>query len=130
MNEAPAPDLPHPALSRVTALLAYGPGAPEGDIHQGLELVAALGPDGRISADAYYADPRAWRARRFRPDRPDWIGDLVREDENWALRGAPAEDGPLWFLDARGLRPGEYLTLRRPDGEEFSFRVVNVTAAE
>jgi len=116
-------------LTRVTALLASGPGMPEGDVTQGLELTLVLEPDARIGVESYFADPRPWRARRFRPDRQDWTGDLVREDESWALRGAPAEDGPLWFLDARSMHPGEYITLRRPDGETMAFRIVNVAQA-
>jgi hypothetical protein len=119
-----------PPLTRISALLASGPGAPDGDIHQGLDLHASLTPDGHVSLDAYYADPRPWRARRFRPDRPDWQGELVREEETWALRGAPEEDGPLWFLDARTLHPGNYITLHRPDGASLIYRVVSVAAAE
>jgi hypothetical protein len=117
-------------LSRVTALLAAGPGTPDGDVRQGLEIVLVLDPGGRIGLETYYADPRPWRVRRFRPERPDWTGDMVREEESWALRGGPAEDGPLWFVDVRGLHPGEYLTLRRPDGEELVYRVVSVARAE
>ena len=116
-----------PLLSLIRALLARGPRAPAGDIQQGLELLAALGPDGHVDTEAYYADPRHWLARRFYPDRPDWHGVLVREEEAWALRGQAGEDGPLWFLHARGLRPGEYVTLCPPSGEEISFRVVGVT---
>ena len=117
-------------LTRVTALLARGPGLPEGDVRQGMEITLVLEPDGRIGLEAYFADPRPWRVRRFRPDRPDWTGDLVREEDSWALRGGPAEDGPLWFVDVRGMHPGEYLTLRRPDGEELLYRVVSVAQAD
>jgi hypothetical protein len=117
-------------LSRVTALLSSGPGLPDGDVRQGMDITLVLDQGGRIGLETYYADPRPWRVRRFRPDRPDWTGDLVREEESWALRGGPAEDGPLWFLDVRGLHPGEYLTLRRPDGEELVYLVVNVERAE
>jgi len=119
-----------PSLSRILALLAQGPGLPEGDTAQGLEVVAALTLDGQLDTDAYFADPRPWQARRFRPERPDWHGELVREDEGWALRGEPAEDGPLWFLQARTLHPGNYMTLSRPDGAEFGFRIVGLTRVE
>jgi len=115
-----------PPLSLVTCLLAQGPGSPIGDTAQGVELLLALTPDGRLDADAFLADPRPWRARRFRPDRDDWHGELVLEDETWTLRGDPSADGPLWFLEATRLRPGEYLLLRRPDGERLTFRVVGI----
>ncbi len=116
-----------PVLARVTALLAQGPGQPEGDIAQGLELLLGLTADARIDPDTYLTDPRSWTARRFRPGRPDWHGELVRESGAWTLRGTPAEDGPVWFLDVRFLHPGDYLTLRRPDGVALVFRVVGVT---
>lgn len=114
-------------LTRVTALLAQGPGLPAGDLDQGLELRLGLTADARIDPEAYLADPRPWTARRFRPERQDWHGEVVRDDEAWTLRGTPVEDGPLWFLDMRSLHPGDYLTLQRPDGEQFVFRIVGVT---
>jgi len=119
-----------PILSRVTALLSYGPGQPAGDIQHGLELKLGLTPDARIDPEAYLDDPRDWLARRFRPDRPDWHGVLVREGGAWTLRGEPSADGPIWILEVRTLHPGDYATLRRPDGEEFVFRVVGVAPAD
>ena len=121
---------PDPILTRVTALLAQGPGQPGGDIAQGLELHLGLTADGRIDPETYLIDPRPWTARRFRPERADWHGEVVRDDAAWTLRGAPAADGPLWFLEARSLHPGDYLTLRRPDGEGFVFRVVGAVRDE
>lgn len=114
-------------LTRVTALLAQGPGQPEGDIGQGLELHLGLTTDGRIDPETFLTDPRPWTARRFRPERPDWHGELIRDDGAWNLRGGTAEDGPQWIIEVRTMHPGDYLTLRRPDGEEFVFRVVGVT---
>ena len=35
-------------------------------------------------------------------------------------------DDPVWTLEARICRPGDYLTIRRPDGEELVFRIVAV----
>jgi hypothetical protein len=129
MSETQAAET-QPTLSRVTALLSFGPGQPAGDLAHGLELLLGLTPDARIDPDAYLADPRDWSARRFRPDRPDWHGVLVREEGDWTLRGDPASDGPLWLLEVRTLHPGDYLTLRRPDGEELVFRVVGVAPAD
>ncbi len=114
-------------LTHVTALLAQGPGQPAGDTAQGLDLMLGLTADAHIDLPAYFDDPRPWTARRFRPGRADWHGEVVREETGWVLRGAPAEDGPVWLLDVRSLHPGDYLTLRRPDGEALVFRVVRVT---
>ncbi len=70
-----------------------------------------------------------WRVRRFWSNRPDWHGLLVSHNQNrWAMRGADDPDEPLWDLHGGTFRPGEYLTLRRPDGSELSFRIVSVEA--
>lgn len=123
------PDMTSPeiALTRVIALLVQGPGQPEGDIGHGLELRVGLTADARIDPDAYLHDPRTWIARRFRPDRKDWHGELLRDHGAWILRGAQDEDGPLWVLGVRRLYPGAHLTLRRPDGEHLVFRIVTAT---
>lgn len=113
----------------MTALLAQGPGFPEGDTEHGLVLTACLTPQGQVDTVAYEADPLPWIAKRFWPDREPWTGELIRVDETgWALRPVSGEDEPLWDLEARIFRPGDYITLRRPDGEELIFRIVNVEA--
>jgi hypothetical protein len=69
------------------------------------------------------------RVRRFWSDRPDWHGLLVaHENVSWAVRAADDPDEPLWDLEARTFRPGEYLTLGRSDGTELAFRIVSVEA--
>jgi hypothetical protein len=50
-------------------------------------------------------------------------------ETGWALRNERSPDEPLWELDVRVLRPGEYITLRRPDGADAVFRVVSVEPA-
>jgi hypothetical protein len=113
-------------MAKVTALLAHGPGLPEGDIAQGLELRLCLTPEARIDLLAYEADPLPWRTRRFWPGREDWAGELIRVDEGWALRRQGGEDEPLWDFSPAIMRPGGYLTLRRPSGEELIYRIVQV----
>ena len=116
-------------MPKITALLASGPGLPMGSIDHGLEVSVAITPQGQIDSAAYFADPLPWRARRFRPDRPDWQGQVVLVDEasvnaGWALQGEQGMDEPGWTLEARLYRPGDYITIRRPDGEELVFRIV------
>lgn len=93
-----------------------------------MELVLCLTPDGQPDApDGGRGEP--WRVRRFWRDRPDWNGLLISVgDDRWAMRAADDPDEPLRDLQARTFRPGEYLTLRRPDGTELSFRIVSVEA--
>jgi len=110
-------------MFRVLALLASGPGFPEGDLGQGLALAVRLTGQGQI-------DPagatEAFRARRFWPDREDWQGAIEWLETGWALRNERSADEPLWELDLRTVRPGDYITLRRPDGADAVFRIVSV----
>ena len=104
-------------------LLAHGPGQPEGDLAYRLELAASLTPQAALDEAAFAA---AWPARRVLPDGREFAGELVRADAGWALRGAAGEDSPLWNFEGRVFRPGEYVTLRRPNGDELVFRIVDV----
>jgi len=113
-------------MFRVVALLASGPGLPLGDVAQGLELTVQLTSQGQIDpAD----DPHEFRVRRFWPDREDWQGALEWLDTGWAVRSERSTDEPLWQLDVRIVRPGDYVTLRRPDGGDAIFRIVSVESA-
>jgi hypothetical protein len=115
-----------PRLSRVTALLASSARQPQGDTRCGMEIVLCLTADGQ-------PDPLAcgtgepWPVRRFWSDRPDWHGFLIaHDDDSWAMRSTADPDEPLRDLQGRTFRPGEYLTLRRADGTQLSFRIVSV----
>ena len=107
-------------------VLAYAPGRPEGDLSDRLELRVALTPQGQLDDDAFAADPLPWSSLRILPDGSERPGELVALETGWALRSARSEDDPLWALEGRVFRPGDLVTLRRPDGEELAFRVVNV----
>ncbi len=118
-------------MPKILALLAAGPGFPTGSTEYGLEIHVRLTPQGQIDTAAYFADAAPWRARRFRPGRQDWQGEVVLVDEEspdagWALQGEQGMDEPVWTLEGRVYRPGDYLTIRRPDGEELVFRIVAV----
>ena len=119
-----------PRLCRVTALLASAPGLPRGDTACGVELELCLNSASQPAPRASGTD-LPWSARRFWKDRPDWHGYLVPMDgDRWAMRGSDDPDGPLWELQVRLFRPGEYLMLRRPNGDELSFRIVSVQAVQ
>jgi hypothetical protein len=118
-------------MRKILSMLAAGPGLPTGSIEHGLEISVRLTPQGQIDPSAYFADPAPWPARRFRPGREDWRGEVVLVDEGnidagWALRGRQDMDEPVWTLEARIYRPGDYISIRRPDGEELVFRIVAV----
>jgi len=107
-------------------ILAYAPGRPEGDLADRLELRVSLTPQGQLDDASFLAAELPWPSLRVLPDGTVRPGDLVLLDAGWALRSARSEDDPLWALEGRVFRPGELVTLRRPDGEEHVFRIVNV----
>lgn len=113
-----------PRLSRLTAVLARGPGLPGGDTRCGLEIELCLDALGQIQPACAADGP--WRVRRFWPDREDWRGELVPIESGWGVRSAGGDDEPLWEMHGRQLRPGAYITLVRPTDAEFLFRIVNV----
>ena len=100
-------------------VLAHGPGLPEGDITDRMTLTTALTPQGHLDGE----QPEG-TAVRERPGKSDKHSRLVSEEGSWVLRGLEGDDDPLWAVDARILRPGEPVVLRRPDGEELIYRVV------
>ena len=115
-------------LSQVTALLARGPDQPNGDTRCGIVLEVCLTPQGNLDPAACSKEP--WRVRRFWRDRPEWRGALLRlDDGKWGMQAASNPDEPLRELDGQVFRPGEYLMLRRPNGEELVFRIVSVEPA-
>jgi hypothetical protein len=108
------------------ALLASGPGFPEGDLGQGLALSVRLTSQGQIDPSTA---PGEFQVRRFWSDREDWQGALEWLETGWALRNIRGPDEPLWELEVKVVRPGDYITLRRPAGGDAIFRIVSVEPA-
>jgi hypothetical protein len=115
-------------MALVTLVLAYATGKPQGDVSDRLTMKVALTPQGQLDEPSWYADPEPWPSLRVLPDGAHYPGEVVREDGGWALRSARTDDAPLWVMAGKVFRPGELLTLQRPDGKELVFRVVNVEA--
>ena len=113
-------------MARVLMLLASGPGQPEGDLSYRMELTAALTPLAALDEAAF--DRAPWPVLRVLPSGRELHSELVRAGAGWALRGPAGEDAPLWAFEGRVFRPGAYVMLRRPDGDEFLFRIVDVRA--
>jgi hypothetical protein len=111
-------------MARVLMLLAAGPGQPEGDLAYRMELTATLTPLAALDEAAFDGSP--WPVLRVLPSGRELHSGLVRVDDAWALRGPAGEDAPLWAFEGRVFRPGEYVMLRRPDGDELVFRIVDV----
>ena len=117
-------------MTKLTMLLAQGPGKPEGDLEDRLIMGLCLNQQGQIDLDAYHAAPRPWLARRERAGSEARDLEVIRIDEGWALQSTRSEDDPIWTFDGHIFRPGELVRLRRPDSQELLFRIVAVEAGE
>lgn len=123
-----------PKLVTVTLARAWDPAGPPEDGRQ-IEFVVALDSQGHPDPQVWLDDPSPWPARSLRPGAPPQHGDVARDEDGWQLRFFPGEardpDAPAHRLCRiqGGLRPGEVLTLRAPDGEETTWRVVGVGPA-
>jgi hypothetical protein len=111
-------------MAHIHMVLAYAANAPDGDVLDRLDLTAPLTAQAQLDEAGQVPPP--WPAMRTLPDGRARATELVREDIGWALRGFGSEDAPLWDFEGRVFRPGEYVRLRRPTGEELVFRIVEV----
>ena len=111
-------------MTKLTMLLAQGPGLPKGDLGDRLVTHLLLNAQGQIDPAAYDADPMPWLATRDAPGREPIQVEVIRLDEGWALQSMRDADDPLWTFEGHVFRPGELVRLRRPDGEELLFRIV------
>jgi hypothetical protein len=125
------------AARLVTVTLARAWDAGEAKPEAGLiEFAVVLDPQGHPDLQAWLDDPAPWPARRLRPGAPDEPGDVAHDEEGWQLRffagGTKDPDAPPHRIChiGGGLRPGEVLTLRAPEGREASWRVVGVSPRE
>ena len=107
-------------------VLAVGPGRPEGDVADRIVAHAALTPHTALDVAAHLEGGGSWPAERTRADGTARTLELVRSDDDWWLRSARDNDEPLWRVEARSIRPGEYVTLTRPNGDGLVYRVVGV----
>jgi len=116
---------------RVRLELARGPGFPEGSTRRGYEFVLPLLPDGRLDRHAFGEAPELCTVHRFWEGQGDFVGELVHLDGNWAFSYAPgkADDEPIVHFAHHVYRSGEYLTIREPNGDEHTFRIVQVAPA-
>jgi hypothetical protein len=118
-------------MARLSLVLAHGPGQPDGDEQDRLELHLGLTAQAGIDEPAYAASTQPWRVIRQIPGEPVRIGQVLKTNGRWGVRRIAAEDGfldddPICMLEARTFRPGDYVTLRSPLGEELIFRIVDV----
>jgi len=115
-------------MTRLTMVLAQGPGKPDGDLDDRLVMGLDLTHQGQIDLDAFHAAESPWLAIRERGGGEPRRLEVIRIDEGWALQSTNSEDDPIWTFDGHVYRPGELVRLRRPDREELLFRIVAAEA--
>ena len=111
-------------MTKLTMLLAQGPGLPDGDLEDRLVMRLNLNALGQIDVDAYNSAPMPWLATRERHGSEPHHLEVIRLDEGWALQSTRSEDDPVWTFEGHVYRPGELVSLRRPSGDELLFRIV------
>src|SRR5271157_2892229 len=127
----------HATLRKVTLHAARSKEFPEGSIRHGYDFIAPLNEHGRIDLDAWKAHRGECFAHRFWAGEPTMQGLLVHRagglgGSTWTFEwmgakgsGAIDEDEGYRFADHL-FRVGEYVSVREPEGEMLTFRVVNV----
>ena len=122
-------------MHALTMTLLSGPGRPLGDANRRIRLELGLDPLGNPDPQAWLNDPAPWRAYLEAPDAPDRRGDIQHDaDFGWHLRMPEGEnaldDASTWTIGFPNAptRPGEIITTRGPDGEDWAWRIVSVEA--
>ena len=117
-------------LQKIRMELAREPGHPQGSAQDGYELVAPLGPDGRIDADAWQREAGRCRVRRFRTREADRLGRLARDaDGQWFFdydEETDEDDEAGFRLGEERFVIGEYVSVKDEDGRMRTYRVIAV----
>ncbi|MGE5266757.1 MAG: hypothetical protein ACM3L9_05250 [Deltaproteobacteria bacterium] len=118
-------------LRRVRLELAREPGHPDGSRNIGYEFIAPVSDDGHILEDIFHKLKDRCRVRRFDEGEPDEIGHVVRKRGGaWAfhydIHGDPTHDDTGFKLNSHRFVPGEYVSIREPEGQLKTYRVISV----
>jgi hypothetical protein len=112
----PSPTDLTPRFRHIRLLLARERGHPEGDREEGYDLLAPLGPDGRLDAAEWKAHQAACRVRHFRPGLEDRIGRLRRKPGGqWYFdyTEGDLDDEVGFHLGEEQFVTGEYVSIGR-----------------
>jgi hypothetical protein len=124
-------------LSKVTLHLARTKEYPDGSARHGYDFIAPLDADGRIDLQSWRNRKNACVVHRFWAGAPAVRGQLVHRPggaggATWGFDYDPTNRGD----DEAGFRfgdhpfkPGEYVSIRDPDGDMNTFKVVSVGPA-
>jgi hypothetical protein len=122
---------------KITLHLARTKEFPEGSMRHGYEFIAPLNDQGRIDTAAWNSKKNACTVHRFWGNEPTQRGVLVHRAGG--LNGATwgfdydskthADDEAGFRFGDHEFAPGEYVSIRDPDGEMETFRIVAVRSA-
>ncbi|MET3414562.1 hypothetical protein [Methylobacterium sp. 1030] len=127
------------AMFRVTLTLARCPEHPDGSVGRGYQIVAPLGPDGRLDASLWRETRDHCRVRRFWVGERDRHGRLVHRaggegGATWLIDYADwtnEDDEPGYHLGTHAFVEGEYVSIRDAGDETYrTFRVSRVSRVE
>ena len=119
-------------LKHIRLELARDEAFPQGSPRHGYDLVAPLDDDARINLEEFMSQRERCRVLRFWGDEEHETGHLVRlAGGAWAFHYKKAgdidvEDEQGYRFQAHHFRPGEYVSIREPDEQMRTFRVVRV----
>ncbi len=122
-------------LKRIRMELARDTDFPQGSARHGHDFVAPLDAEGRIDGEEFIKHKARCRVLRFWGDDEHEAGHLAHvSGGNWAFRyerkgDIDVDEEAGYRFQSHHFRPGEYVSVREPDGELRTFRVVRVTDA-
>jgi hypothetical protein len=108
-------------FKRIRMELAREPGHPEGDRRTAYVLIAPIGPDGKLDAEAFKAHADACTVVRMRPGEDPEEGRLRRRPGgSWAFHydfaDGGEDDDPGYRLGDHVFAAGEYVTINEDEG--------------
>jgi hypothetical protein len=119
-------------LKHIRLELARDADFPEGSAQHGYDFVAPLNAEGSIDLEGFMAAREHCRVLRFWGDAEHEKGHLVRlGSDAWAFHYQKAGDVDVadeegYRFQTHFFRTGEYVSIRDPDGEMRTFRVISV----
>lgn len=113
-------------MTSVMMVLARGPGEPEGNLDDRVDLHVRLTAQGALDTTAWETGKTPWLTSRHRANKPRRDGELVKIEDGWAIRNLENDDDPLLGFSAAIIRPGEIAYVTRLDGKKLIYRIVAV----
>jgi hypothetical protein len=129
--------MPQSTLMKITLNLARTKAFPEGSIRHGYEFVAPLDSFGHIDAKSWKHEKNACVVHRFWGGEPVRHGALVHraggdKGATWGFdydRATHADDESGFKFGDHVIKPGEYVSIKDPDGDMETYKIVAVKPA-